>query len=135
MPCRLAGQRNDPFVCAETLFVQVNLPIVVVVKAVMSVRMYAGKPVQCASLKNEADRFGVAVLVELGVAAHRPFTDAGIGAERTPGWRAGLPVVRTSQDCQRGDQHNCISKSGPSTIHGGLLFAFAAFQQVLVSCR
>lgn len=94
---------------AETLFVRFNLPIVVLVKAVMSVGMCAGKPVQCARLKHDADCFGGAVLVELGVAAHRPFTDAGIGAEYTPGWRAVLPVVRTSQDCQTSEQHHCVS--------------------------
>jgi hypothetical protein len=94
---------------AETLFIQLNLPIVVLVKAVMSIGMCAGKPIQCARLKNDADCFGGAVLVELGVAVHRPLTDAGIGAEQTLGWCAGLPVDRTSQDCQTSEQHNCVS--------------------------
>ena len=43
-PSSFAGQRDDPFVGAETLCLQVNLPIVVQVKAVMSVGRYGGEP-------------------------------------------------------------------------------------------
>src|SRR3989304_6892577 len=84
-PSRLTRQWNDPLVGSDALCLQVNLPILVPVKAVMPIGMRGREAVQSARRENDADRFGRPVLVKFGVARHRPVAHARIGAEQTGG--------------------------------------------------
>ena len=69
---------------SEALGLQVNLAILVPVKAVMTIGRCGGESVQSARLENDADCSGCPI-DQTGVAGHRPVTDAGVGAELTPG--------------------------------------------------